>query len=144
MKTRFSSLVGLKKNMMQKSERAVQDANKILLNAQNALEESLEGLNDITAPAHGVVAEFLANRSLLDLQRALIEHNQEWVAYAKRELKFAQEQLKRDLIEYEKFKYLELQEIQKKIKAQKLQEAKDLDEIALMTFGKKTDTRQVS
>ena len=144
MKTRYSSLVSLKKNTMQKSERVVQNANKTLLNAKEALRNSLAELQDISSPDHGFISEFLANRTLLDAQRALIKHNQEWVQYATQELQNAQEQLKKDMIEFEKFKYLEVQEIEKFMKAKRVQEAKDLDEIALMTFGKKTDKRQAS
>jgi len=139
MKTRFSSLVSLKKNIVQKSEQLVQNANKVLRNAEKALEISLEELHKIPSVEHGLIAEFLATRMLLESQRALIQHNQEWVAYAQKELLHVKEQLKYDMIEYEKFKYLELQEMQKVIKAQKIKEAKDLDEIALMTFEKKTD-----
>jgi len=144
MKTRFSSLVSLKKNTMQKSERVVQNANKLLQNAKEALGESLVQLQDIPSPNHGVISEFLAIRTLFDSQRSIISHNEEWVAYAEQELFKAQEQLKRDMIEYEKFKYLELQEIEKLIKAQKIKEAKDLDEVALMTFTKKTTFQRVS
>ena len=144
MKTRFSSLVTVKKNSMQKSERVVQTANKNLQNAKEALQTSLLELQKIETPHEGNMAEFLANRSLLDAQRALIAHNEGWVAYAQKELLEAQEQLKRDMIEYEKFKYLELQEIEKVLKAQKVQEAKDLDEVALMTHTKKTKMREAS
>ncbi|HFB53836.1 MAG TPA: hypothetical protein ENJ67_03810 [Sulfurimonas autotrophica] len=144
MKTRFSSLVTVKKNSMQKSERVVQTANKNLQNAKEALQTSLLELQKIETPHEGNMAEFLANRSLLDAQRALIAHNEGWVTYAQKELLEAQEQLKRDMIEYEKFKYLELQEIEKVLKAQKVQEAKDLDEVALMTHTKKTKMREAS
>jgi flagellar biosynthesis chaperone FliJ len=145
MKTRFSALVSLKKNAMQKSERVVQNANKNLLNAKEALRESLAELHNIPSPQQGIISDFLANRTLLESQRALISHNEEWVAYTQKELLEAQEQLKRDMIEYEKFSYLELQEIEKLLKAKKLKEAKDLDEVALMTYSKKTITlRQAS
>ena len=142
MKTRYSSLVSVKKNAMQKSERVVQDANKKFRDAQEALQKSIEELQEITSPQHGFIAEFLANRTLLDSQRALIKHNEEWVHYANSQLQNAREALKYDMIEYEKFKYLELQEIEKFLKEKKIQEAKDLDEIALMTFGNKNDKRQ--
>ena len=142
MKTRYSSLVSVKKNAMQKSERVVQDANKKLRDAQEVLQKSIEELQEITSPQHGFIAEFLANRTLLDSQRALIKHNEEWVHYANSQLQNAREALKYDMIEYEKFKYLELQEIEKFLKEKKIQEAKDLDEIALMTFGNKNDKRQ--
>ncbi len=145
MKTRFSALISLKKNTMQKSERVVQNANKNLLNAKEALRESLAELQNIDTPDHGLISDFLANRMLLDSQRAIIAHNEAWVSYAQKELLEAKEQLKHDMIEYEKFKYLELQEIEKMLKAKKIKEAKDLDEVALMTYAQKTEnSRQAS
>ena len=144
MKTRYSSLVSLKKNTMQKSEQTLQNANKILQNAKEALRESLAQLQDISVPAHGMISQFLATRTLLESQRAIIAHNEAWVEYAQKDVLKAKEQLKLDMIEYEKFKYLELQEIQKFLKAQKIKEAKDLDEIALMTFSKKSPSKKAS
>ncbi|MFT7860478.1 MAG: flagellar export protein FliJ [Sulfurimonas sp.] len=137
MKTRYTALVTVKKNIMQKSERVLQAKNSNLHNAQAALEQSLQELNDIEAPKNGVIADFLSNRALLDTQRSMIDHNKEWVAFADQEVQEAKEQLKRDMIEYEKYQYLELQELEAIKKKQKMQEAKELDEIALMTFGKK-------
>ncbi len=137
MKTRFSTLVGLKKNAMQKSERIVQNANKNFLNAKETLRESLAELQNIPMLQQGVVSDFLANRILLDSQRSVISHNESWVEYAQKELLEAKEQLKRDMIEYEKFNYLELQEMEKILQARKLQETKDLDEVALMIYSKK-------
>ena len=63
--------------------------------------------------------------------------NKEWINFANSQLLQAKKQLKKDMIEYEKFNYLEVQEIKKIIKKQKEQEAKDLDEVALMTYSKK-------
>jgi len=42
------------------------------------------------------------------------------------------------MIEHEKFKYLEFEEIKKALKIKAIQEAKDLDEIALMTHVRKS------
>ncbi len=137
MKTRFSSLVHVKKNIMQKSERLLQKANANFHNAKKALTESLTFLQDIEPPTHGKIADFLANRALLDSQRVIINHNEEWLAYTKTEVAQAKEQLKCDMIEYEKYKYLEYEEIQKALKQIKVKEAKDLDEIALMTYTNK-------
>jgi len=136
-KTRFSSLVHVKKNIMQKSERLLQKANANLHNAKKALIESLAFLQEIEPPTHGKIADFLANRALLDSQRAIIKHNEEWLTYTKTEVTQAKEQLKCDMIEYEKYKYLEYEEIQKALKQIKIKEAKDLDEIALMTYTNK-------
>jgi len=133
MKTRFSSLVTLKKNTMKKSERVVQSANADLNSAVMALEISKNSVNTIDTPESGMMSDFLASRRLLDSARDLIKHNKEWVTYSKTQVSLAKEQLKIDMVEYEKFKYLDLQEIKKIIKKQKMLEAKELDEVALMT-----------
>jgi len=136
MKTRYSSLVTVKKSSMESSENALKQANLDYSNAQSALEQSYELLNEVSPPGSGSVADMLASRTLMSSQRGVIQHNQEWMRFAKEQVELAQKKLKSDMIEYEKFKYLELEEIKKALKAQKLQEAKDLDEVALMTHSK--------
>ena len=137
MKTRFSSLVTLKKNKMQDSEQVLSRANLALSDAKSALESSYASLNEIEAPQTGSMATLLATRTLFASQRNLIQKNKEWINFAQTQLLQAKEQLKKDMIEHEKFKYLELEEIKKVIKKQKEQEAKDLDEVALMTYAQK-------
>ena len=139
MKTRFSSLVTLKKSTMQKSERALQGANTDLNSARVALELSYSSLNGLEVPQSGTMSDMLATKTLLDSQRGLIQHNKEWMGFAKNQVTQAKEQLKSDMIEHEKFKYLELEEIKKVLKEQKIKEAKDLDEVALMTHSKKNN-----
>lgn len=138
MKTRFSSLVNVKKNTMQKSESALQKANATFLNAQEALATSIQQLQDFTPPTGGQIANFLAHRTLLDAQRAVIAEDEERVRVRKDAMQKAKEQLQLDTIEYEKFKYLEVEEQKALLKKIKIKEAKDLDEIALMTFANKT------
>ena len=124
---------------MQKSERVVQKANADLNSAAMALEISYNSLKDVDSPKSGTMGEFLASRTLLDSQRGIIKHNNEWVGFAKHQVEQAKEQLKLDMIEHEKFKYLEVEEIKKEIKKKKIQEAKDLDEVALMTYTRKEE-----
>jgi flagellar export protein FliJ len=133
--TRYTPLVKLKKNTMDQSERAVSNANVNLNSASTALEMSYKSLDDIELPSSGTIAEMLASRTLLDSQRGLIQHNKEWIEFAKKQLEDAKDRLKLDMIDFEKFKHLELQEIKKALKEKKIQESKDLDEIALMTFS---------
>ena len=136
MKTRFSSLVSVKKNTMQKSEGVLQQANANLNNALEALEISFSSLGDLHTPKSGQISDFLSHRTLLDSQRVVIQHNQDWVAFARDETSKAKQQLKIDTIEYEKFRYLELEDIKEVLKQQKIQEAKDMDEVALVTYDK--------
>lgn len=137
MKTRFTPLVKLKKTAMDKSEGVVQKANADLNTAYAALEKSYQTLDEITTPQQGDMKDFLASRELLNSARGFVEHNHEWIAFAKNQLHQAKEKLKLDIIEHEKFKYLEFQEIEKELKRLKIQEMKDLDEVALMTHNKK-------
>ncbi|MDQ7066518.1 MAG: flagellar export protein FliJ [Sulfurimonas sp.] len=116
----------------------LQSANANLSSALMALELSFSELQNIPSPTSGQISEFLSARTLLDSQRAIIQHNQEWAEFARNEIKNAQEKLKLDMIEYEKFNYLELEEIKKILLKQKHEEAKELDEIALMTYKKVT------
>ncbi|MEO1937503.1 MAG: flagellar export protein FliJ [Sulfurimonas sp.] len=144
MKTRFSSLVAIKKDAMQKRERELQQALQNHERAKEALHKSLKELQNIEQPNSGSMSQLLANRTLLSRQRAIIQHNEEWLEFTKNEVQKVKETLKEAMIEYEKFKYLELQEIEKVLKAQKQAEVKRLDEIALMTFGKKETKRKAS
>lgn len=134
MKTRFSSLVKLKKNTMQKSEEILQKANINLNSASTALESSYLSLRDLKTPKSGTIGDMLASRVLFHSQMDLINHNKEWVDFATNQVVQAKKQLKLDMMEHEKFQYLEFEEIKEELKKRKLKEAKDLDEIALMTY----------
>ncbi len=141
MKTRFSSLVNLKKNIMQKSELAVKKTIVDLNSATEALERSYRSLSDIQPPKSGNMKEMIASRMLLHSQNGIIHHNKEWVDFATRQVQEAKDQLKRDMIEHEKFKYLELEEIKKLIKEQKIQETKDMDEAGLMAYSDRSNKK---
>lgn len=138
MKTRYSSLVTLKKSTMQKSERVLQSANADLNSAAMALQLSYNTLETIETPQSGTMSDMLASRTLLDSGRGLINHNKDWEKFAKDQVSQAKEKLKSDMIEYEKFNYLELEEVKKMLKEKKIKEAKDLDEVALMTHTRNT------
>ncbi len=135
MKTRFTSLVTLKKRTMQKSEEILQGANADLNSASAALQLSYDALDDVKSPIAGTMSKMLASRTLLSSQRNLIQHNKEWLDFARNQVTQAKEQLKSDMIEYEKFNYLDLEEIKKMLKEIKIKEAKDLDEVALMAHA---------
>ena len=138
MNTRFSSLVKIKKSEMQKKERSVQSANANLKSALDALALSQNAIYDIQTPTQGFMSGFLQTRTLLESSRHLIKHNQEWTEYAQNQVDIAKEELKKSMIEYEKFNYLELEEIKKVLQAQRLEEAKSLDEVALLTHQRKS------
>ncbi len=138
MNTRFSSLVKIKKSDMQKKERSLQSANATLQTALKALELSQNAIYDIQSPTKGFMSGFLQTRTLLESSRHLIQHNQEWTEFAQNQVNIAKEELKKSMIEYEKFNYLELEEIKKVLNEKRLEEAKSLDEVALLTHQRKS------
>lgn len=137
MKTRYSSLVTFKKSTVQRSEQVLQGANADLNTATIQLQLAYELLESVKPPHTGSMSEMVSARSLMESQRGVIKDNQEWIRYAKEQVELAKEQLKSDMIEFEKYNYLEIEEIKKKLQEIKRQEAKDLDEVALMTHAKK-------
>jgi len=137
MKSRYSSLVSIKKNILQSKERALQKANAALQNAKDALERSYKELEEIETPQGGRINELLCTRRLFEAQRSLIRHNEEWVSFAKSELEIFKERLQSSMREYEKFNYLEHKEIEEKLKLAKIKEAKELDEVALIAHARK-------
>ena len=123
---------------MQKSEQNLQNIHQKLKTLESDLVNSQESLNTIETPTTGRVSDLLSSHTLLNSQRYFIQQNQQAIVLAKEELHQAKEQLKRDMIEYEKYKYLDLEEIKEMLKKKRREEAKDLDEIALMTYEKKS------
>ncbi|MDY0116357.1 MAG: flagellar export protein FliJ [Sulfurimonadaceae bacterium] len=137
MKTKYTTLVSLKKNALDKSETKLQRANLDFANASKTLENAYKALDDVGIPESGSIMSLLASRMLLQTQRGVIEHNKEWVTFTKQQLQVVQKELQKDMVEYEKYKYLENYEIQKIVNELKIEEAKELDEIASITFYRK-------
>ena len=119
-KTQFTSLVKLKKNKLQKSEQFLQKSNVNLNSASTSLELSYRLLQELETPKSGNVSQMLASRVLFHSQMDLISHNKEWVEFATDQVEMAKKQLSSDMIEYEKFQYLELEEIKAELKKAKI------------------------
>ena len=137
MKTRFSSIVTYKYSKMQEDEVALQKALARLQNAKEELARSIAGLEELQTPQEGNIQNFLASRLLFDAQFRLIEKNKEWVAFEDSQVIAAREQLKQSMIEYEKFKYLEAEEIKKMQKMLASKESKRLDDLAIISYNQK-------
>ncbi len=137
MKTRFTPLVKIKKGAMDKCENELSIANKNLQNAHISLDEAYNELKKTSLPNSGTISMMLQVKTLQESQRNLIEEKKSWLNFAKEQHQSAKELLKKSSVEYEKFKYLELDEIKKNLKKLAQQEAKDMDEVALMGYMRK-------
>lgn len=134
MKTKFTPLVGIKKNELKKSELALAQANINLQNAQVKLQNSYEQLEHLPSLTKGSGADMLKARALYKAQRGMIDKDKEWLEFAKTQAILATQKLQRDTLEYEKFSHLENELIKELLKEQKKAESKNLDEIALLKY----------
>lgn len=135
MRTRFTSLVRVKKNTMDKCEQDLHQANEAVHNAEHAIELAYNELNTTSIPDFGPVSQLLQARMKLTAQRMVINQKRQWLQYARMQVTKAKEALKAAVVEYEKFKYLEAEQVKEILKKQKRKLDNELDEIAIQTYG---------
>jgi flagellar export protein FliJ len=132
-KSRYEPLVKLKKKGLDEAERALLSANNEAAVATEELAFAYETLASFSLPSHGSIRELAQVNTIIQLQHTVIDHCKERVAEAVRKQQQLREYFERSRIEFEKFKYLEVQEMNARIRKAKEQEAKFLDEIGTMT-----------
>jgi flagellar biosynthesis chaperone FliJ len=117
-------------------EQAVSSCNQMIHLIKKKIEEAYAELHAMQIPRGGDFSVFRQMQLLKKRAQDEIGFNKHNLALAENALIKARQQLKTANIEHEKFKYLETTEIEKVIKAQKLLEAKELDEVAVMMFNR--------
>ncbi|MCX6060764.1 MAG: flagellar export protein FliJ [Campylobacterales bacterium] len=134
MKSKYTSLVKLKKRELDHAERDLVSANSILTLTSIALDDAYILLQSLSLPTSGTVSEFTQSQILIQTQHYEIEQCANNLAKAQQNLYQMQQHFKAAMMEYEKFKYLQLQETQAHSAKIKKEEAKMLDEIGVMTY----------
>ncbi len=117
-------------------EKSVQSCHATIKTINEKIENSYHELRTMQIPLAGDFSLYRQMQLLKHRVQDEIGFNKHNLLLAENALMKAMQQLKTANIEHEKFKYLETNEIEKVIKAQKLKEAKDLDEVALMAFNR--------
>lgn len=135
-KSRYEPLVKLKKKALDAAERALIAANNALSAASDKLSQGYEELSHMHLPTKGSVGEFAQAAAMIHTQHQSIEAARQLLEQAQQRQFQMRERFKAAMIDFEKFKYLEVQEMNSKLKALKKQEAKMLDEIGTMTYKK--------
>jgi flagellar export protein FliJ len=133
-KSKYTPLVKLKKRDLDHAERDLVSANSTLTLAALALDNAYLLLQSLGLPTSGTVSEFTQSQILIQAQHYEIEQCAYNLVTAQQNLSQMQQRFKAAMIEYEKFKYLELQETQAHNVKIKKEEAKMLDEIGVMTY----------
>jgi len=133
-KTKFDSLVKLKKVKIDEVENEMSKLNQSIFKAKEELKKIKEEFSEFQYPTSG---NFALLQQFKLLQKALLNQlNQQQinVNMLENQHQNLMNKLKEVNLEYEKFKYLQGEEIKKYLKKLKEQEAKDMDEIALMLY----------
>ncbi len=134
MKSKYTPLVKLKKRELDHAEQNLIRANNALTMASSAHEDSYTLLQSLRLPSSGTVSQFTQSQTIIQAQHYEIEQCAHNVVKAQQNQTQMQEQFKVTMMEYEKFKYLQLQETQAHTTKIKKEEAKMLDEIGVMTY----------
>ncbi|MBN2895981.1 MAG: flagellar FliJ family protein [Campylobacterales bacterium] len=141
MKTRYTPLVKIKKNLFDTSERRLAEANARHKAASAALEEALHELQRFTQISCGTMAQMLQQRTLLSAAREQIEMLRHAVVRSEVEVAQAKAVLRQHLQTYEKFKYLEARETQTLLVNAKHKEQKELDAYAIDAYMYRKEQR---
>ena len=133
-KTKFDSLVKLKKLKVEEKERELTKLNNQISIAYEELQNIKKEIENFEYPKEGNFALITQFKMIQNAFFNQLKEKEEFINSLKIEKENLQLQLKELNLEYEKMKYLQGEEIKKYIKKLKEKEAKDMDEIALMLY----------
>ena len=136
MKSRYEPLVKLKKQALDKAEQHLMNANTEVAVSDAALLNAYAELSSLKPPLNGPIGELFQAQMILQAQHREIEACRVRVEKAHVNQRSMREAFKFARIEFEKYNYLELQEVEAMMKKVKYEEAKMLDEIGTMTYKK--------
>jgi flagellar export protein FliJ len=138
MKTKFSQLVQVKKRRVDEIENELLDIQNQKRRVLIQIEDLLKEIFKIKTPKNGSFSQInIAHMYLKNFSNQKSRYEEE-IVKLNQQILGIKELYKEANIEFEKVKYLENLEIQKQLHALKIQENKDMDEIANMLFAKKS------
>ena len=134
MKTKFDQIVKLKKLDVEKIERELLKQNQKIEKANQELKQFKIEFSKFEYPKTGNFALITQFKTMQTAFLREIKQKEEELVFLENQKNLLQGQLKDKQLEYEKIKYLQGEEIKKMVKKLKKEEAKNIDEIALMLF----------
>jgi len=132
MKTKFSDILKIKKQAVEKIERSIQKINSSIQMLQNKINSLNNELSSFSFPKEGDFRQFQQVKLMQENLINEIKNFENQIKILENRKNELMEELKKANIEYEKIKYLENLEIQKMIKEKRLKESRDMDEIAIL------------
>jgi len=132
MKTKFDSVVKVKKHAIDKIERNIQKINSSITMLQNKISSLKNELSSFSFPHQGDFRKFQQVKLLQENIINEIKNFQNQIKILQNRKNELLEEYKKANIEYEKIKYLQKLEIEKLLKKQKQKENAAMDEIAIL------------
>lgn len=135
MKSKFSQVVNVKKQALDRAEAKVAQARLNVANYEAKLNQARANLDSFALPKQGNINELNQNLELLKIMRSEVLSLNERLEIAKKELLHFTHQYKNANLDYEKMKFLKDEEIKQKLKEIKRKEELLLDEFATIKFA---------
>lgn len=132
MKTKFDSVVKLKKQQVDNIEKNIQKINASINELNQKIQNLKSSLFSFDIPKNGNFATLRQIKFQQHFIREEIEKLKQQTIILENRKKELLNELKIANIEYEKMKYLQAEEIKKILKEKRLKEARDMDEIAIL------------
>ena len=133
-KTKFDSLVKLKKLKVDEIQNNISKLNASLQQEEKILHSLENELSSMALPKEGNFALITQFKMIQQAKLKEIKQKQSQISFIKSQIENLNNQLKEANLEYEKMKYLQGEEIKKYLKKLKENEAKQMDEIALLLY----------
>lgn len=134
MRTRFTPLLKVRQEKLDRLEAALQAFNYEIMQVQARLEVIVHEIRTLEIPSQGSYGEFLMMQAIKGEQMARLELEQLSLASLQQKKREVEENMRLARIEYEKAKYLDRVEIQKVLATRAREEAREMDEIAGLLF----------
>ncbi len=136
MRTKFSQIVKVKKRRVDEIENELLDTQNQKRRVLVWIENILKEISELKTPKSGSFSQInIAHMHLKNLSNQKSSYEEE-VVRLNQQIEGIKELYKEANIDFEKIKYLEDLEIKRQLQALKVQENKDMDEIANLLFTK--------
>lgn len=132
MKTKFDSVVKVKKQQVERIENDIRKINKSILELNREIEEFKDSLLLFTLPKTGTFNKIKQIKESQNIIKNQIQNLENQIVILQNRKNELLNELKKANIDYEKMKYLQNEEIKKALKELKLKESREIDEIAIL------------
>lgn len=138
MKTKYSQLLKVKKQKVDSIENEIALLNSKKNSTEKDIENLKEEINSLKKPKEGKFGIFVSASYSFDTLFMLKKEKETFLQHIDNELEQKRDEYKKAKMEYEKIKYLEDLEIEKKLDKIKKDEQKLLDEMSVITYKRRS------